>query len=36
MLQINLTGTFNGGGFTISNLTIDLPADSNDLGLFGV
>ena len=28
------TGTFNGGGFTISNLTIDLPA-SNDLGLFG-
>ena len=27
-------GTFDGGGFTISNLTIDLSA-SNDLGLFG-
>ena len=28
-------GTFDGGGFTINNLTIDLPA-SNDIGLFGV
>ena len=28
-------GLFNGNGFTIRNLTLDLPA-SNDLGLFGV
>ena len=28
-------GTFDGDGFTISNLTINSPA-SSDLGLFGV
>ena len=34
-LTNNFDGTFDGNGFTIRNLTIDLPASSN-LGLFGV
>lgn len=32
---INFKGTFNGNGFTISNLTINLSDSSSNVGLFG-